>query len=76
MAHRHKVLRSLESPCGLRCVDITARAEGGFGWAAFRRDPEDPHGWRMGEGEASGFANPEAALAAARADVRWLEGET
>ena len=73
MAHKHKVLKSLESPCGLRCVDITLRAEGGYGWAAFRRDPEDPHGWRSSEGCAAGFATPDDALDAARRDVAWLE---
>ncbi|MCC1493478.1 hypothetical protein [Cognatishimia sp. F0-27] len=73
MAHRHKVLKSFESPCGLRCVDITARAEGGYGWAAFRRDPEDPTGWRSSEGNAAGFECVDAALDAARADVVWLE---
>lgn len=74
MAHAHKVMKSLESPCGLRCVDIVIEPESSrHGWAAFRRDPEDSHGWRPDGYGATGFDSFEAALRDARATLTWLE---
>ena len=72
MAHEAKVVWSANSPCGLRCVDITARPEGGFAWAGYRRDPEDPTGWRPDGVGQRGFGTFEAALAAARAESGWM----
>ncbi len=64
---------SVDSPCGLRCVDVTAVPGGGFAWASYRRDPEDGHGWRADGWGAQGFATLDAALAAAGRDIGWLE---
>jgi hypothetical protein len=75
MAHRAKVVASVESPCGLRCCDVTAEPGGGFAWASFRRDPEDGHGWRPEGPGAAGFATAEAAMRAARAATGWMEAE-
>ena len=72
MAHEAKVVWSADSPCGLRCVDITARPEGGFAWARFRRDPDDPAGWRPEGPGQSGFRTLMAALEAARAETAWM----
>ena len=45
MAHKNKVLRSVNTPDGGRCVDIFLRPDGTFGFEEFRRDVEDPSGW-------------------------------
>ena len=37
---------SFEDDTGLHCVDILEIPGQGFGFREFRRDPEDPHGWR------------------------------
>lgn len=73
MAHRNKVARSLESPCGTRCVDLYQRPDGTYGFAEYRRDPEDPSGWHpTGVQSIAAFTNVDAALKAARAGVAWL----
>lgn len=73
MAHRNKVARSIETPDGTRCVDIFRRPDGSYGFAEFRRDPEDGSGWHpAGLPESGAFATAEAALAEARAWVAWL----
>lgn len=72
MAHAAKVLESVESPCGLRCVDIVHAPDERYGWARYRRDPEDGHGWRPdGWGEA-GFRSAAEARAAAEAENGWM----
>ena len=73
MAHRNKVARSLESPCGTRCVDIFRRPDGSFGFAEYRRDPEDPSGWRAtGVESTAPLASEAAALSTARISIGWL----
>jgi hypothetical protein len=66
------VLRSIEDAGGDRCVDIL-RDGGRFFWVECRRDPEDSHGWRHLGARSGGFETEEAALAAARAAVGWME---
>lgn len=73
MAHANKVTRSIETPDGTRCVDLTRRPDGRHGFAEYRRDPEDGHGWRPVGVEAAGFQAEADALAAARDQVAWLE---
>jgi hypothetical protein len=69
---RPVVMRSIEDAGGDRCVDIL-RSDGGYSWVECRRDPEDSFGWRR-LGEPSGpFGSSEAALAAARSGVGWME---
>jgi len=73
VAHRNKVTRSLETPCGTRCVDIFRRPDGSFGFAEYRRDPEDPSGWHpTGVESIAPYVSEETALSAARNAVVWL----
>ena len=73
MTEKPVVLRSIESVDGVRGVDLFRRADGSFGFEEFRRDPEDPGGWRPLGGHAEGaYADEEAALAAAKSAVGWL----
>jgi len=73
MAREWSVLVSHEDAEGSRCVDIFRRADGSFGFEAFRRDPEDRSGWFV-TGYYSGLrhASRDEALAAAMASVGWL----
>ena len=68
------VMRSIEAPGGLVCVDIFRRADGSWGFEEYRRDPEDGRGWQQA-GSFSGrrFADEDAALAAAVRGVGWLK---
>lgn len=72
---RSHVLRSINDDTGQRCVDILS-LDGDWGWVECRRDPEDSHGWRRLGVPATGYEDEEAALAAARARVGWLAGDT
>ncbi len=67
------VLQSLESPDGLRCVDIVRYAGGDFGFRECRRDPEDPYGWRpLAGSDSARFDSEWETLSAAKAAVGWL----
>lgn len=73
MARDWSVLASYEDAEGARCVDIFRRADGSFGFEAFRRDPEDRGGWFVaGYYSSLRHASRDAALAAAQASVGWL----
>ena len=73
MAGREVVVRSIESPDGTYCVDIFRRADASFGFAEYRRDPEDPRGWRpTGRRSDEGLATGDAALAEARRLIPWV----
>ena len=68
------VSRSIEAPGGALCVDIFRRPDGSHGFEEYRRDPEDGRGWSMiGFHGAGRYDSAEAALAAARAAVGWLQ---
>ncbi len=73
MAHENKVIRSIEDPSGMRCVDIVRLPGRGVGFAEYRRDPEDGSGWRPVSPVSTGFADEAEALAAACQAVRWLD---
>lgn len=74
MAHLGKVTRSIDAPCGTRCVDIYANPDGSFGFAEYRRNPEDGRGWHpAGAPPEAGFATEAEALAKARRRVAWLD---
>ena len=73
MPARDVVMRSIESPDGRCCVDIFRRPDARFGFAEYRREPEDADGWRpTGIRTDAGLATAEAALAEARRRVPWL----
>ena len=67
------VLLSLEDEAGLFCVDILELQDHGFGFREFRRDPEDPHGWRpTGIAHDCILETRDLALETARKAVTWL----
>lgn len=73
MSERNLVLRSIESPDGRLCVDIFRRPDGQFGFAEFRRDPEDTSGWHpTGLGAVTPLASVDSALADACRRITWL----
>ena len=60
------VVASLESGDGTRCIDLFKRDDGTFGFEEYRRDPEDPYGWRdAGYFLTDVYPSQEAAHAAA-----------
>ncbi|HSF96617.1 MAG TPA: hypothetical protein VLA52_16445 [Thermohalobaculum sp.] len=74
MAHRDKVVRSIENPDGTRCVDLVRLPDGAYGFAEYRRDPEDGRGWSpAGAPPGTGFATEAEALGEARRSVPWLD---
>lgn len=72
-ARKRLVVASLESADGWRCIDIVAAPDGTFRWDEWRRDPEDPRGWRA-TGAVSGgdFGDQSEAEADARARFHWI----
>lgn len=75
MTARPTVLRSINDETASRCVDVFRHADGSYGFAEFRRDPEDPRGWsRTGPQRSGGCVSVEEALAAAWVAVPWLAG--
>lgn len=73
MAHKNKVMRSINMSGEHICVDIFCRPDGTFGFDEFRRDPEDPSGWfSIGHYGDTIFDSAEAALIAAKKAVHWL----
>ncbi len=74
MPEKIRVLRSVETPGGDRCVDFFIRAGGSFGFEEYRRDPEDMRGWfPIGFHAEKNFVSEEEAEAEARATVSWLK---
>lgn len=74
MAHANKVVRSINQPGETICVDIFERPDGTYGFEEFRRDPEDNRGWfSIGSHGGGIYRTPDAALAAARARIAWLD---
>ncbi|MFK7941548.1 MAG: hypothetical protein AB8B85_01335 [Paracoccaceae bacterium] len=74
MAGKDKVvMRSIEAPGGQLCVDLFRRTNGRWGWAEYRRDPEDGRGWQdTGSVGRDGFSDEETALLDACSNVAWL----
>lgn len=75
MAHKNKVMRSVNLPGEFICVDIFQRPDGSFGFDEFRRDPEDStRGWySIGHYGAAHYTSFDAAAAAATQAVAWLD---
>ena len=67
------VVTTLHNEDGHRCVKITKGSDGTFGFAEFRRDPEDAGGWTLvSDTPPAIYATQEQATAAARAGIGWL----
>jgi len=69
----NKVFRSIEAPGGALCVDLYRTPAGVWGFAEYRRDPEDGRGWAPTGVDGGPYATEDAALQAARQAVGWLE---
>ena len=73
MAGARRVLRSIETEDGGRCVDLFERPDGTFGFEEYRRDSEDGCGWFPIGHHASGvYATLDVALMEAMRKVVWL----
>ncbi len=77
MAHKNKVVRSVNDFAQIHCVDIVQAPDGRFGYVHCRRDPEDGYGWRViGPVSALTFFSMQTAFEAACAQIGWLAEET
>ena len=65
------VVNSMNDTSSARCVDMLSDGNG-LGYVECRCDPEDSHGWRRLSSPVLGFADADAATAAARHEVGWL----
>ena len=73
MAHENKVLRSIETGDGVRCVDLFVRPDATFGFEEYRRDVEDQRGWvPIGFHAGQVYKTEAVALEQAIANVAWL----
>lgn len=73
MATDKRVLQSIETDDGGRCVDIFIRPDGTFGFEEYRRDAEDGRGWfPIGAQAGRVFQTETLARSAAHATVPWL----
>ena len=73
MVHENKVLKSIETADGRRCVDVLMRLDATYGFEAFRRDVEDGRGWfPTGHHADRVFETEQAALKGALSKVAWL----
>lgn len=73
MAHKNRVLRSIETPDGKLCVDIFVRDDATYGFEEYRQDVEDGSGWfSIGYYGDRVFDTEDAALAEAKSIVVWL----
>ena len=73
MAHENKVLRSIETTDGGRCVDLFKRPDGTFGFEEYRRDSEDGRGWfPIGFYQDKSFPSENDAFRTALEAVPWL----
>lgn len=76
MTNKNRVIRSIETPDGGRCVDIFIRADGSYGFEEYRRDTEDAHGWfPIGFHAEKVFDSEEETENKALTAVPWLKEE-
>jgi hypothetical protein len=68
-----RVLSSIQTFGGDRCVDIFTRPNGTFGYEEFRKDPEDQGIWTpLQYFSAREFLSQDDAMHAAKRNVAWL----
>lgn len=73
MADDKRVIQSIETLDGGRCVDLFVRTDGTYGFEEYRRDVEDARGWfPIGHYAVLVFANENDARTAADRYVKWL----
>lgn len=73
MTEKNRVLQSIETPDGGRCVDLFIRPDGSFGFEEYRRDVEDGRGWfPIGFHIERIYPTETLARADARTFVSWL----
>ncbi len=73
MAHENKVMQSINTPDGGRCVDIFLHPDKTYGFEEFRCDVEDPSGWfPIGGHISKSFDTEQEAVDQARAAVSWF----
>jgi len=74
MPGENRVLRSIETPDGGRCVDIFVRPDGSFGFEEYRREIEDGRGWfPIGFHAEKSFATEQETLNQALKAIPWLK---
>ena len=70
----NKVMISIGSTDGIRCVDVFRHPDGSFGFQEFRRDVEDISGWfPVGARSSRKYPTKSLAMRAACKSVGWLE---
>ena len=68
------VVMSIDAADGVHCIDLRRTDELSFDAALCRRDPEDPHGWRVLQVEPlPGEKTEKAARQAALSVFGWSE---
>ncbi len=73
MASDKRVMQSIETRDGGRCVDLFVRPDGTYGFEEYRRDVEDARGWfPIGHHAPLVFSTADDARAAAEQYVKWL----
>ena len=73
MSKKPKVLDSFETADGIRCVDIFIREDGTYGFAEYRRDPENgSRRFTLRDFSGQVFGTREQALNAAQESIQWL----
>lgn len=76
LAHKNKVMRSVNLNGEHICVDIFLRPDGSYGFEEFRRDPEDFRGWySIGHFGDQVFVDMDTALNKAIVSVHWLSDQ-
>ena len=70
-----RVLDSVHSFDERHCVDYFEDADGKFGFAEFRSDPEDQGGWTLIRQSSERFSSMPDAVVESRLTVPWIESE-
>ena len=73
MSKKPKVLDSFETADGICCVDIFIREDGTYGFAEYRRDPENGgRCFTLRDFSVQVFGTREQVLKAAQGSIQWL----